>query len=53
VSAAAFAAARALRPDLRAVVVAGADHYVPEEQPGEVAQIIGEFCAEAFEGSSS
>ncbi|HMH92478.1 MAG TPA: alpha/beta hydrolase [Streptosporangiaceae bacterium] len=53
VSAAAFEAARALRPDLRAVVVAGADHYVPEEQPGHVAQIIGEFSAEAFEGSSS
>jgi 2-(acetamidomethylene)succinate hydrolase len=53
VSAAAFQATRVLRPDLRAVVVAGADHYVPEEQPGEVAQIIGEFCAEAFEGSSS
>jgi 2-(acetamidomethylene)succinate hydrolase len=53
VSAAAFEAARALRADLRAVVVAGADHYVPEEQPDQVAQLIGEFCAEAFEGSSS
>ena len=52
VSAAAFAAARALRPDLRAVVVAGADHYVPEEQPGPVAQLVGEFAAEVFEGSS-
>ena len=53
VSAAAFAAAQALRPDLPAMVVAGADHYVPEEQPGQVAEIIGEFGAEAFEGSSS
>ena len=53
VSAAAFDAARALRPDLPAIVVAGADHYVPEEQPGRVAEIIGEFGAEAFEGSSS
>jgi 2-(acetamidomethylene)succinate hydrolase len=50
VSAAAFEATRALRPDLRAVVVAGADHYVPEEQPGPVAQLVGEFAVEAFEG---
>jgi 2-(acetamidomethylene)succinate hydrolase len=53
VSAAAFAAARALRPDLRAVVVPDADHYVPEERPGQVASIIGEFCAAVFEGSGS
>ena len=52
VSAGAFAASRALRPDLRAVVVEGADHYVPEEQPAQVAALIGEFSAEAFEGSS-
>ncbi|HEY6479839.1 MAG TPA: alpha/beta hydrolase, partial [Streptosporangiaceae bacterium] len=52
VSPAAFAATRALRPDLPAVVVAGADHYVPEEQPGYVAQLISGFGAEAFEGSS-
>ena len=52
VSDAAFEATRALRPDLRAVVIAGADHYVPEEQPGPVAQLVGEFAAEVFEGSS-
>ena len=53
VSAGAFAATRALRPDLRAIVVEGADHYVPEEQPAQVAALIGEFSAEAFGGSSS
>jgi 2-(acetamidomethylene)succinate hydrolase len=53
VSAGAFAATRALRPDLRAVVVDGADHYVPEEQPAQVAGLIAEFCAEAFEESGS
>lgn len=52
VSPAALAATRALRPDLPAVVVAGADHYVPEEQPGYIARLISEFGAEAFEGSS-
>jgi len=42
----AFRAACALRPDLRGIVVDGADHYVPEERPGEVAQIIREFSME-------
>jgi 2-(acetamidomethylene)succinate hydrolase len=51
VPAAAFEAARGLRPDLRAVVVPDADHYVPEERPEQVASIIGEFGAEVFEGS--
>jgi len=37
VSAEAFAATRELRPDLRAVELAGVDHYVPEEAPGAVA----------------
>jgi len=41
----AFRAACALRPDLAAVVVGGADHYVPEERPAEVAQIVREFAA--------
>ena len=41
----AFAAARALRPDLPGVIVDHADHYVPEEQPAEVARIIREFTA--------
>jgi 2-(acetamidomethylene)succinate hydrolase len=42
----AFRAACALRPDLRGIVVDGADHYVPEERPEEVAQIIREFSME-------
>jgi 2-(acetamidomethylene)succinate hydrolase len=40
----AFAAARGLRPDLPALVVDGAGHYVPEERPAEVAKIIDEFA---------
>jgi 2-(acetamidomethylene)succinate hydrolase len=39
----ALAATSTLRPDLPAVVVEGADHYVPEERPAEVARIITEF----------
>jgi 2-(acetamidomethylene)succinate hydrolase len=50
VSAAAFRAAQALRPDLPAVVVDGADHYVPEEKPEEVAQIIREFTTKGAPG---
>jgi 2-(acetamidomethylene)succinate hydrolase len=42
----AFRAACALRPDLPGIVVEGADHYVPEERPEEVAQIIREFSME-------
>ena len=41
----AFRAACALRPDLPAVVVGGADHYVPEERPEEVAEIVRAFAA--------
>ena len=33
----------ALRPDLPGIVVDGADHYVTEERPEKVAQIIREF----------
>ena len=45
VSAGAFHAARALRPDLPGIVVDDADHYVPEEKPAETARIIREFAA--------
>jgi 2-(acetamidomethylene)succinate hydrolase len=56
----AFRAARALRPDLPGIVIDGADHYVPEERPAEIARIIREFAAEraptaatgAIEGST-
>lgn len=49
VSVEAFAATCKLRPDLRAVVVEGADHYVAEERPVEVARIISELGDEVFE----
>jgi len=45
VTSAAFRRAQALRPDIQAVEVEGADHYVPEEQPEAVARIVAEFCA--------
>ncbi len=45
VSRAAYSATRELRPDLRAVEVPGADHYVPEEQPGVVAAEIAHMLA--------
>jgi 2-(acetamidomethylene)succinate hydrolase len=40
VSPAAWKKTRALRPDLPAVEIADADHYVPEEQPAAVADAI-------------
>ena len=40
VSAQAWARTRELRPDLEAVEVAAADHYVPEEQPAAIAAIV-------------
>ena len=43
VSAEAFARACALRPDLGAVTVEGADHYVPEVQPDRTADLIESF----------
>jgi 2-(acetamidomethylene)succinate hydrolase len=43
VSREAWAKTRALRPDLPAVEIAGADHYVPEERPHEVAAAVREF----------
>src|SRR5437773_1727632 len=39
----AWANTRALRADLPAVEIAGADHYVPEERPHEVAAAVLEF----------
>jgi 2-(acetamidomethylene)succinate hydrolase len=45
VSRAAYSATRALRPDLRAVEVSGADHYVPEENPAAVAAEIAHMLA--------
>lgn len=39
----AFEQSRQLRPDLNYEVVADADHYVPEEQPEAVVQIITSF----------
>ena len=43
VSAQAWARTRALRPDMLAREIAGADHYVPEEQPAAVAAAVLDF----------
>ena len=43
VTEAAFDSTIALRPDLEYVRVAGADHYVPEEKPAEIAQLVTDF----------
>jgi 2-(acetamidomethylene)succinate hydrolase len=43
VSRAAWDKTRALRPDLPAREIAGADHYVPEEQPAAVAAAVLDF----------
>jgi 2-(acetamidomethylene)succinate hydrolase len=43
----AFRRSRELRPDLEAVEIAAADHYVPEERPGEVAGVIRRLAATA------
>jgi 2-(acetamidomethylene)succinate hydrolase len=43
VSRAAWEKTRALRPDLAAREIAGADHYVPEEQPAAVAAAVLDF----------
>jgi len=40
VSPQAWARTRELRPDLEAVEIAGADHYVPEEQPAAIAALV-------------
>ncbi|WP_052809881.1 alpha/beta fold hydrolase [Streptomonospora alba] len=47
VSERAFAATRRLRPDLRALEVAEADHYVPEQRPRTVADEITRVLEEA------
>lgn len=46
VSPAAWAAATTLRPDLLALEVPGTDHYVPEEAPDAVVDVIRAFLAE-------
>lgn len=43
VTQAAFDSSRALRPELQYEMVAGADHYVPEEQPEAVTRLILDF----------
>ena len=43
VSPEAWAKTRALRPDITAREIAGADHYVPEEQPAAVAAAVLDF----------
>ncbi len=43
VSARAFERTQSLRPDLAYEVVPGADHYVPEEQPDVVADLVTNF----------
>ncbi|MGH3303173.1 MAG: alpha/beta fold hydrolase [Streptosporangiaceae bacterium] len=45
VSPEAFRRTRELRPDLPAVEIAGADHYVPEERPHDVAGVILQLAA--------
>ena len=45
VSPGAWRRTRELRPDLPAVEIAGADHYVPEERPDEVADLILRLAA--------
>lgn len=32
-----------LRPDLRYVVLAGSDHYIPEIKPAEVAELVSQL----------
>ena len=43
VSREAWAKTRALRPDIAACEIAGADHYVPEEEPAAVAAAVLDF----------
>jgi 2-(acetamidomethylene)succinate hydrolase len=52
VSPEAFAKTCELRPDIEAVVVEDADHYVPEERPVEIARIIANLAG-AVTGTSS
>jgi pimeloyl-ACP methyl ester carboxylesterase len=39
----AFDETRGLRPDLEYALVDGADHYVPEEKPHEIAALVIDF----------
>ena len=48
----AWARTRALRPDLRALELEDADHYVPEEVPGAVVGAICEFWGPALKEES-
>jgi len=41
----AFEATKSLRPDLATSIVSGADHYVPEEQPDWLAELVENFLA--------
>ena len=50
VSRAAWAKTKALRPDLPAIEVAGADHYAPEEVYGQIAGEIGRFWSSLKRG---
>lgn len=43
VTAAAFESTKNLRPDLEFALVEGADHYVPEEKPVEIARLVHDF----------
>lgn len=43
VTAAAFENTKKLRPDLEYALVSGADHYVPEEKPVEIARLVHDF----------
>jgi 2-(acetamidomethylene)succinate hydrolase len=53
VSREAFERTRALRPDLAALTVADTDHYVPEEKPAEVAEIVRNFAFGTADRSES
>jgi len=43
VTAEAFESTKNLRPDLEYALVEGADHYVPEEKPVEIARLVHDF----------
>jgi 2-(acetamidomethylene)succinate hydrolase len=49
----AWAETRAFRPDLEAVVVVGADHYVPEVRPVETADLIAAFVTKLGQAPGS
>jgi 2-(acetamidomethylene)succinate hydrolase len=45
VSEAAFRRSAQIAPHHRYVTVAGADHYVPEEQPKQIVELVRDFCS--------